>query len=98
MASKACWLTRILEQFSGQEPAILEQLDPRQRRAKPGPECFPMTGLTQRFSHPACGMAQERNGLHAGEHPAFPENERRIQVTHNGLFDLRQPASNRLLA
>ena len=74
---------------------VVEQFNAGKGGAEPHVEGPPEMGFVQRRRHMVDGVSQKSNGRNAGQHPAFPKNQRGVQVSEDGLFHLRQTPANR---
>ena len=90
-------LPSVSAKFGGVVAAVLQQLNPRQGGAEPHVERLPGSGFVQRGAHAPGGVTQKADRGHAGQPPAFPQNQTGMQMADDGLLNLRQLAAHDLL-
>src|SRR5438477_6952443 len=91
-------LASLRVQHGRQIPAVLQQLDARQRRTEPHVEGPPAPGLIQGGAQPFGGVAQETDSGQTRQDPALPKNQVGMQMADDGVLNLRQPGADRVLA
>src|SRR6476646_4721707 len=98
MPFERCRLTGVLVQLRRVESAVLQQFNSGKRRTKTNAKRFPVPRLVEGCGHASRRMAQKGNDGHAGEQATLPEDQIRMQVTDDRLFQLSDPAANHFLA
>jgi len=84
-------------EFNGKVSPIIEQLNAGEGGAEADVERTPGLGLVEGGGEFFDVMPQETNGWDAGESPAFPHHQFRVQMADDGLLDLRQAAAHGFL-
>ena len=79
-------------EFNGKISPIIEQLNAREGGAEADFEWTPGPGLGEGGSEFFDVVPKETDGWDAGESPAFPHHQIRVQMADDGLLDLRQAA------
>ena len=77
--------------------AVVQQFDAGERWAEAHAERPPIMRGVQRRGELAHGISEKPHGRDAGEQPAFPQNQTRVEMADDGLLDLRQPAAHGFL-
>src|SRR5207244_2475328 len=94
MEMKLCRLTGFGIELNGQKSAVLQQLNPGERRTQAQVKRLPMPRPPQRRAHAPGRVAEETDGRQAGEPAAFPEDQTRMQMPDDRLLELRQLPAN----